>query len=242
MGFKLSIKNGAKLTIDPGKQIIIKWVFRRPDVLSLYGDSTEDFEAFVPHISHDTTANKISLTTSSLQELRTLVNKSITLKNSKIGEFNTTFADKRLFQVGVIITKPHRHGISTTRNGKKRAERLAPWENNNTSPRGAAVAWQGTPIKQVTPTNPEIKRINFSLDWNTGEIIGFDQILNINNIQPGKVNEQRRGEHEVYFFGLIFRIRNPYTNEYIKTKPSDNCIYRSTTSAFLYPNYYKLNV
>ena len=123
MGFKLTIKNGSKLTIDPGKQIILKWVFERPDVLSLYS-STDSFKAFVPHLSFNDRTNKVTLT--NLNDLKALVNDSIVLKNSKIGEFSTTFADARLFQVGIIITRPHRHNRTDRPNGRKRAEKLPP--------------------------------------------------------------------------------------------------------------------
>ena len=227
MGVKLILAPGTKLTVDTGFDFFVKKEVFRPDVLNdpdpeKRFQNKEAFQAWVPQISYNYSTKKVYV--DNLGELTGWLSQNIELYNIEKGWFTTSFTDKRLFQVGVVITKHHRSPLNN-KTKKKQGRRITPWIDDGgvLRPLGAAVAWQGLHISHLIPQ----QRIKFTIDWSSGEVKGFEKVVNCIKNKDWNI-----------YLGIIFRIRNPYTNEFITTKPSSTCVCRTWEDAAINETYF----
>ena len=210
--YKIKVPANVKFTIDPGKDFRLIQKIDRPDVLSIF-ESSEQFKNWVPEIEFNPDTKQLYVT--NLTQLGNWLIQGIELYTSEKGYFEVPFTDKRLFQVGLIVTKYHR---SPRINNKRKIKRLTPWQDDNgrLRPYGAAVCWGGFSF------SPEIKVKIRVKNWITGEIDGFPNAITLIHPKQKEIDKNMNA----YYFGVIFRVRDPYTGKFITTKPSRECICR----------------
>lgn len=245
MAYKLKIPANVKFTIDSNENqnlsLMTNTLNERPDVLNdpeIGFKYKTEFQEYEPQIEYHSDTQELFITNikEELNDPCHFQEHRILLPNSAGNPHNVQFNNQTyLFQTGIIIVKYHR---APRNNNKRRIKKLVPWQNdgNKLRPYGAAVCWGGIPFN-----NGFLKtRINVSLSSFTAEKVkvrGFEDVLNFIHPKQKEIDK----EHKLnYYIGIIFRIRDPYRNTYITTKPSFTCIRRpiEITDANENPTYY----